>query len=424
MVDKVSKKGYGRNYWALAIEGAFFMGGISLLSINGTVALFINSMTGSNTLIGLAVTINLLCMGISQFFSAPCVRSVRRLPEFIFKTLSFQRSLPIFMAIPLFLGAGRNVSVGVFMALFGLFFFLGGFNMIFFGELVARSLRPELRGHMHGMQITVGSILSLMTGLLLTWLLGTPLLTDYHRFATIFVLAGAIFLISLFFLRMVRDPNPIEKPEKIDFRKYYAKIPDIIRKSKYLRRVLIARIPAFIGFTSITFIIVFGARTLSLSDSQTSWLVYANIIGGLLGGISMGELSKRLGNRTVIIFCNAAVLVALSMAIALYYVPTLGYAWLFAICILAGLAMNNWLGYFTYFMDIAPDKERSVYLVVGNGIGIPFSFAGYALGAIVDGFGYVVMFVVCGIFAIIAIAFSIPLLSKSQVRVLNLERQK
>jgi MFS family permease len=160
---------------------------------------------------------------------------------------------------------------------------------------------------------------------------------------------------------------------------------------------------------------VFGASALNLSEIQVSWLVYANIIGGLVGGILLGEASRRFGNKTNILLCNIAVFITLSMAVLLAFFPILGYIWLFVTCILASLAMNNWFGYLNYFLDIAPSEERSAFQVIGTSIGIPFSFSGYAMGAIIDNFGFVTMFTTGGVFAAAAIYLSIRLLSKRQI---------
>ena len=411
-----SKNEFNRNYWALALEGSSFMGGIAFIATGGTVALFINAMTGSKTLIGLAVTIQSLFVLIGQICSAPYTRSIRRLPEYLFNIMAIQRVIPLLMSLPLFLGFANNLSVGLFMVLFGLFWCLDGFMIIPWGELCVRALKPELRGHMMGMQVTVGGVASLLTGLLLTWLLATPTLTDHYRFALIFVLSSAVLLTSLIFMRMVRDPNPIRHPEKLHISQYYIRVPSVIRRSKPLQDVLIARIPSYIGFSSISFIVVYGASVLNLPDTRVSWLIYANIIGSLIGGISLGEASRRFGNRTIILLCNTGVFVALSMAVSLAFFPALGYAWLFVTCTLASLTMNNWLGYFSYILDIAPGEERSFYQVIATCIGIPFSFSGYAMGAIIDNFGYITMFVISGVFAAAAILLSMRLLPKHRIQ--------
>jgi len=411
-----SKNRHNRNYWALAFEGACFMGGTVVLATNGAVALFINAMTGSKTLIGLAVTIQALFFLIGQLFSAPYARSIRKLPEFLFKAMAIQRVIPLLMALPLFLWIAGHWSVGIFLILFAFFWFLDGFMSTPWGELCTRALKPELRGHMMGMQVTIGGIASLLTGLPLTWLLATPTLSDHHRFAMVFVLASAVLLLSLIFIRLVRDPNPVLHPKKLHVGQYYARIPSIIRHNKHLRHALLARIPSFIGFSSISFIMVFGASALSLTETQVSWLVYANIMGGLVGGILLGEASRRLGNKTNILLCNIGVFIALSMALSLVFFPILGYAWLFATCVLASLAMNNWFGYLNYFIDIAPSEERSVFQVIGTCIGIPFSFSGYALGAVIDNYGYSTMFIIGGFFAVTAILLSFRLLSKQKIQ--------
>ena len=412
------KKGYDRNYWALVMEGTMFTGGVTVLSTGGAMALFIHAMTGSNTLIGLAVTLQTLALSFGQLLGAPLVNTISKLPETLSKMMLVQRSAPLFMALPLFLGAPEYWSVTIFLVMFSVFWFVDGMTTVSWGELCARAVKFELRGHMMGMLITIGGILSLAVGLVLAWLLATPTLDNNLRFAWIFVLGCVLLLLSVIFIRLVRDPSPLEKPEKLNFKKFYAKVPSIVRASKPFQHVLIARIPSFVGFASLSFLVVFGAHVLLLSDAHVSWLVYAGIIGGILGGVLLGEASRRFGNKSVILWCNFGVVIAMVMAILLAMYPSLGYIWLFFICVLGSITASNWFGYLNYFLDIAPEKERSEYQIVGQGIAIPFSFAGLAMGALVDAYGYEVMFMVCGGFALLAILLSFRLLSKGKVAIL------
>lgn len=410
------KKGYGRNYWAMTFEGTLFHGGIITLSTGGAVALFINTMTGSNTLIGLAVTIQALFIIFGQLTGAPYVNTIRKLPEFLIKTMVIQRSIPLLMAIPLLFYVDDFLSVIIFMVLFALFWYVDGITMLPWGELCARVIKPKLRAHMMGMQLTIGGFLTLLVGLLLSWLLATPVLSDHYRFAFIFALGGIFLLSTVIFLHFVRDPSPITKPEKLNAKQFYLQIPSVVKQSKPLQHVLIARIPSYIGFASLSFVVVFGKNALYLSDAQVSWLVYAGIIGGIISGVLLGEASRRFGNKANVLLCNIILVIALCMAISLAFVPSLGYIWLFIACILASFAASNWVGYFNYFIDIAPTKkERSAYQIIGQVIGIPFSFAGLMMGAIVDRFGYVTMFVICGIFAIISTLLSLRLLSRRKM---------
>ena len=409
------KKGYDRNYWALALEGASFMGGVSMMATGGVVSLFVDTMTGSKTLVGLAVTTQALFMLLGQLFCAPHMSGIRDLPGFMFKGM-FSRAIPFLMAIPLFLGADRMLSVFIFLFLYGMFWLVDGILTVPWGELSARALRPELRGHMMGMQIAIGGALSLLTGLLLTWLFANPRLDEYSRFGTIFMIAACIFLMSLVFIRMVKDPSPTKVLVKPDLKRYYSRIPQIIRGSKPLQHAMIARMPGYVGFSSITFLVVFGSDTLSLSGAQLSWLVYAQIVGSLTGGIILGETSRRFGNKTVSLLCNAGVLVTLGAAVSLFFFPALGYLFLISACAFASIWYNNWLGYFNYFLDIAPREDRPTFQVVGNCVGIPFSFVGFGIGAIIDRWGFLTAFVVGGLAAITAILLSTRLLSRKRIK--------
>ena len=391
------------------------------MATSGAVALFIDNMTGSITLVGLAITLQALCILIGQLIGAPIVQSIRNLPNTLFYAMAIQRVIPVIMAIPLFLGFGAYPAVGIFLALFGIFWLADGIVTMPWSELTARAIRPELRGHMMGMQVAIGGGVSLLTGLLLTWLLATPVLTDHFRFGYIFVLTSSVLLMSIIFIRLVKDPKPISAPKKIDFKKYYSKIPELIKESKPLQHALIARIPGYIGFSVITFMVVFGAHALEITEIQISWLVYSQIVGGLLGGIVLGETSRLFGNKIVIMLCNFGVIITLSMAIALIFFPSLGYVWLIAICALASLWSNNWLGYMNYVLDISPREYRPAFQVIGNCIGIPFSFVGYAIGAIIDNWGYATAFVIGGITAIIAMIASLRLLSRKGIKALNLK---
>ena len=103
------------------------------------------------------------------------------------------------------------------------------------------------------------------------------------------------------------------------------------------------------------------------------------------------------------------------MSVAIAYIPGIGYIWLFITCALGGVVVNNWFGFFNYILDIAPREERSEYQLLGQLIGVPFSFTGLAMGAVIDNFGYITMFIICGIFAVTTLILSFPLLSKEKI---------
>jgi len=405
----------------MLLEGASFMGGITVMAAGSTVALFIDNMTGSITLVGLGITLQALFILAGQLIGAPLVQSIRNLPKTLFYGMTVQRIIPFIMAVPLFLGFGAYTSVVIFLVLYSLFWTMDGIITMPWGELTARAIKPELRGHMMGMQTAVGGGISLLTGLVLAWLLATPLLTDHFRFGYVWILTGVIIIVSVIFIRLVKDPSPIDTPEKVDFKKYYSKIPALIKESKPLQHAIIARIPGYIGFSVITFVVVFGSHTLNMSDIQISWLVYSKIVGGLIGGVLVAETSRIFGNKTVIILCNTGVVITILMAIALIYFPSLGYIWLIIICALASLWANNWLGYMNYVIDIAPKENRPAFFMIGNCIGIPFSFIGYGIGAIIDTWGYAIAFVLGGITAIVAIILSMRLMSRRRIKAMNIE---
>ena len=416
-------KGFDRNYWILVLEGVMFTGGIIALSTGAVVAIFVNTMTGSNTLIGLAVTLQALLLAVGQLIGAPFIGNIRKLPAFLFKGMAIQRAIPLFMALPLFLGVSGYAAVTIFMILFALFWGVDGTITLSWGELCARALKPELRSHMMGMQATLGGVLSLAVGLVFTWMLATPTLNDEYRFGFIFILGSILLLSTIIFIRLVRDPNPTEKPEKTNYKQFYSEIPNLVKSCKPLQRILIARIPSYIGFAAISFVIVYGINILSLSDSQASWLVYAGIIGGIISGVALGEVSRMFGNKAIIIICNCAVVVVIVMAVMLTFVSSLGYIWLFVTCMLASFTGNHWFGYFNYFIDIAPVKNRAAYQLIGQCVGIPFSFIGLVMGVIVDRFGFISMFVICGVFAFVSVIFSLRLLSKDKMTELQIARE-
>ena len=418
-MENKNKKGYGRNYWALALEGASFVGGVAVMSVGGVVALFINDMTGSEILVGLAITMQQLLMLLGTLVVAPYVHSIHNLPKFMFKNMLIQRTLPLIMALPLFLMLEPMTAVIIFLILYGLFWFLDGIITMPWGELSARALSPEMRGHMMGMQIAIGGAVSLITGLFLVWLFVTPSETVHFRFAVAFVLTAALLLTSLIFIRMVKDPTPIKNPEKASPRIYYAKIPALIKSNKPLQHALLARIPGYIGFSAMAFILVFGVNTLDVSVSQEAWLIYAKIVGGLISGILLGWVSRRLGNKTVIILCNIGVIITLVMSILLAQYTSLGYLWLFVLCMLAAVWHNNWLGYFNYVLDIAPPKDRPAFQLIGSSIGVPFSFFGFILGAVIERWGYIAAFITGITAALVAILFSLRLLSRNRIKALQ-----
>ena len=406
-----------RNFYALILEGTFFFSGLAFIDVNAVIPVFIYTYTQSLKLAGLATTINLAASVITQILLGPYVKSIRNMPRYMTTIMFIFRPLPLLMIPVLFSSWNPMLIVTVFLILYALLFFGDGLILVPWTDMFGRTILPEKRGKVLGLQQLFGGIGSLAAGFIIKSVLENTAFSDATRYSIIFSSASILMLLSSAAMLLTKDlPRPIEsKPAKN--RHYYASLPAYLKKNKDFRRVALIRILS--SFTSMVapFLILFGQNIFRLDVSQVSTLIYIQIAGGLLGGVIWSQISSRFGNKFVILTAQVTGLLIPIAALACFLVRDLSLPWylLWPIILANGTNMGSWVGTFNYLIDIIDEEERTIYLLLSSVITFPLTGLAFLAGILADQTGFVPLFIISIVTACLGIFLARGLKSRRQL---------
>ncbi|MGI6704755.1 MAG: MFS transporter [Clostridia bacterium] len=385
-----------RNFISLTLEGTFFLTALAFLDANAVVPVFIDTFTGSLQLAGLATTLRTALSMLTQLLSGPYVPKIKNVPAYILWIMFLFRPLP-FIMVPVLLGnLNPFLTVGIFLAIYGLFWASDGLVVIPWSDLLGRTIPANKRGKLMGYQQVTGGIAALGAGFLIKMILAHPNLENLVKYAIIFSGAGVSLMISSIMMSFARDlPRKLSK-EKVSFKRYFSQMPHYLLKNRDFASLTVIRIIySFIGMVS-PFIILFGKSAFQLSPSQVSNLIYIQIIGNLLGGLLWGTVSHRWGNKYVILIAQliGAFIPILAFTSLIFNGLILPIFFLWPMTLLTGINMGSWMGFLNYTIDIVKEEERPIYLVLGNLTTFPLTFLPYLAGSIADRWGFLPLFLI------------------------------
>jgi hypothetical protein len=214
-----------RNFISLTLEGTFFLTALAFLDANAVVPVFIDTFTGSLQLAGLATTLRTALSMLTQLLSGPYVPKIKNVPAYILWIMFLFRPLP-FIMVPVLLGnLNPFLTVGIFLAIYGLFWASDGLVVIPWSDLLGRTIPANKRGKLMGYQQVTGGIAALGAGFLIKMILAHPNLENLVKYAIIFSGAGVSLMISSIMMSFARDlPRKLSK-EKVSFKRYFSQMP-------------------------------------------------------------------------------------------------------------------------------------------------------------------------------------------------------
>jgi MFS family permease len=215
---------------------------------------------------------------------------------------------------------------------------------------------------------------------------------------------GLSFL-SIIFISFLREaPYPLAEARK-PIRHTLAQIPAILRGNRPYRRFLITRAFIALATMGVGFVVVSGlAGPLQASDAALLAAVF--ILSQALLGFGLSLLGSHAGWKIVVVL-GAALLVA-GMTGAIFADSVVGYMLVFIS--LGGAYATTVIGDPNMSIELAPTSATSVYLGTTSTLLAPFFIVGpLVAGWIAPTVGYVGVFVIAAILAVIGLVLALTL---------------
>ena len=383
------------NYRHIALEGSCFMVGLSFIDVNAVVPVFINAFTGSLQLAGLALTLRHFMQIGGQLIFSPFTHKVKNIPRYMGIMAGIHRWLMLLMVPVLLLGTPGPVAVAIFLVLFALIFFMDGFLVSPWFDLVSRAVDPRMRGQMMCNQLLVGGAINVGTGFLIKLILQSTDLSDPQRYAILFGASALVCLGSVFLLARYKDlPRKVQSNVPAGYRESLRRIPGIVKRNKQCLPAIVARQLLSASMIALPQLVLFGERTFAFDSAQVSTLVYIQIIGSLMGGLVLGRISTRVGSRAVV---ATTFLIGMAVA-ALPFLAKLfsgaAYPFMMACTFLGGILLYSYIGGSNYLMDVLTERDRPHVLFLNALMIIPVTLCPFLGGMIAEKISFDVLFAV------------------------------
>jgi MFS family permease len=378
-----------RNFWIHVTEGAVYLSSGVLLSPQTVFPALVAKLGGDNVAIGAIPIIVYLVYYFPQIFSANYIRSSPYRRPWTLKLGMLQRIQILFFAITIaFLGLrSPSIALAAFFIIYIANQILAGLGSPVWFDLVAKTTTPSNRGKLMGIRISIGALLGLLNGFLLTALLA--FLPYPLNFAAVFGVAFLLQFTSWMILRNVTETEQSVVASHDSLGTLTVRVKDILRKDEVYRRFLISAAFLIVGLMPTGFFMIAAMKKYSLEESYIGLFTIIMVVAQILSGALLGWLADRKGHKSSLLVCSVATACATVIALAsgsVYYY--------FAVFFFVGVNLGaEMITRYNFVERCAPGNERPLYVGIMNAWLAPFYFSATLGGWLSDKFGYPLVFV-------------------------------
>jgi MFS family permease len=379
-----------KNFIFMTLEGSLFFLGVAFLGENTIVPIFVDTYTGSMQLLGLTTTLITAAKLLPRVLIGPYISRNKDMIRLLRIVMFMHRPMPILMVPVLLLVKNPFTVFLIFLGMYCIFWGIQGIAAVTWTDIFGRTIPGNRRGQLQGYQQFLGGTASLIAGYIIKLILDNSDLTNNTKYMIIFAIGSVILLMSAIVILPVKDVERKRKNENVNLIQYFSGLPSYFNKNKNYRRMVVLQAISRLGDVIIPFILVLSKNNLGFTSSRVSTLVVFQLVGAMVGGILWGNISRRFGNKQVIIIAEAVGL-CISTFTLICILSNLHFDTFLIMCLvvtLAGIKTGAWLGYSNYLLDVVGETNRIEFMTLNTIILFPLSFANYLAGLANDKLGF------------------------------------
>ena len=409
--EEVDKK----NFFLSVLNGTLFRAGFEYINAFTILSVFIHTLTGSVALAGLSQFFQSFFSQLGRVVTAPKIHTIKNQPKYMARANLSARIMWLVLALLLFFNVGKAVLVPCIFAIIAVSWYMGGKIWPVFDDHFARTIMPRRRGELLGARELWGGIAAFAGTFAVKIVLGSNLAFN-NKYGLLFLL-GFIFLISsgLPFFAM-KDIDHKVDANPMPLGKILRNIKNILIEDKNFRWYLIMRCIWVVTDSALLLSLIAVKEAGSLDDLTVSYLLIAQTVGRIGGGVLWGKVAKISGSRNAVIviqICNIVTSAAMIAIVGQASVSTLIYI---IVSFVVGIITPAVLVNFVYFSETTHIKKRPIFMTIEGLVSMPLAFVSYLFGAVAEKFGFAPIYIslIAGSAAILAVAV-FKLLKKHEI---------
>jgi MFS family permease len=378
------------NFTLNVLDGAFYSFGLSFASAATVLPVFVQRLGGSDVAVGMIPVVWALGLNLPQLLIANHAQQVRSKKRLLLTTALIQRLPWLLLAVGTLLfvrGASPSFGLALFFTAFALAAVGGSLNMPVWFDFVAKVTPVRMRGRLFAVRAVVGSVLGIVGGLGVTWVLGAvayPL-----NFGLLFAMAFAAMMVSYVALVLLREGERVVPHRRVEYGLFLRLLPRILRHNQNYRNFLVGDALLVTAGVASAFFTVDALARFGLPESHAGRFTIVMAAASVVAGPLFGYLGDRYGHRLNLFL--GAVTTVLTSLLALFAPSAAVYTLVFvlAACTLVLRSISR----LPIVAELCVEAERPTYVALSNVLTAPFALAGVLAGWAAGRFGYDVVFV-------------------------------
>jgi MFS family permease len=381
---------YRANFTALTLDGVFFFFGMTFISVDAVLPLFLNRLGASNIAIAALPVAVVVGVNLPSIFAAGHLeRLERKLPYVI--TGGVAQRVPWMVAgllVPFL--AVDNPSVVTAAVICAVLFSTMAAGLVIpgFFDILTATIPVDRRGTL----VALRSILSYLAGIGGGFIVTTVLANIRYpiNYTVLFGIATVLLFAGLYSMSRVREPHrAVEAGER---RSVAQRIRFVLGSSASFRWYVVMRSILVISFATTGFFPVYLADSFGLSDSAAGLFTVITAVTFVLVNPAFGRIGNRVGYKLLFGISFAGLIGASVIGITQASLPTA-----YLLVVLASISRAVNLLSFNMTVEFAPPGRVPSFIGVSGlfmGLIAPLALL---LGIVVDHFGYSALFVVTAV---------------------------
>ncbi len=418
--EKIAK----RNSKVFLVDGIMFQFGMSFIDASSIISVFIFLLTESASLSGLAQVCFMVGITGGNILWGSKLSRIKNIPGFMAKQVIFAKIFLYIAFGAIFLGITDKAYGIFFIVIYFVSFFIHGATVAPWQDIYSRTMTPRYRSTIMGYRQSLGALAGIFASIVIQRILSISSI-DYKLQYGIVILVGTIILtvcaIPLSLLKETERPVT-DQTENEGIFNLIKRMPSILKRQKHFKNYIIVRIFDAIAFSVTTFLIIASKDILNLTNAQIGIIVIMRTVGRTIGGFFSGWFSSRHGYKPVIVLRSVLLLVLSFSGIVLCLWLGLPTYFIYVFTVFAGITDATMLGYMLYKMYSMETKARPDCLILDSLIMLPFSFASFFWGIMIDTVGYLPFFITTAILGIFTFFLAVKkLLPKTEFENIEVE---
>ncbi len=378
------------------LDGSVYVLGMSLVSVQTILPVFIKEIGGGPAAIGSVQVLWTLGLNIPSVFVALSLRRRRMFTSAMVTWGFFHRFMLLVCGIAAALLI-RNVSPAVAVPAFLLLIFsiaaFGSVAGLPWFQIYTKTVPVKLRGRLMGIRQLLGSAGGAVGGSIVAVILSAVIFP--YNFAVLFFGAFLFTMISFYYLAKIIEQPTVREERAEPPLPLWRETVRVIRANSNFRNYLIADIFLLMTFSVSSFYSVHAIEKFSLPASAAGSFTAVVMITNVAANIVFGITADLYGHKLNLLAYSFCMMMAAAVAVFAPNITIYFFAFVFMACAIQVMAISR----LPLIAEMCKEEERPLYVGMTNTLTAPTVFLGIIFGWLVPSIGYESVFLITAVIA-------------------------